>query len=86
MTISYVWPTVEKQNNDFNENQQIEAFTWQLFVHLFEALHVSQTEYQLTFWSTCRQQSISNICIALWNNLEYSYLQEANSKYYRIFN
>lgn len=43
MTISYVRPREEKQNNDFNENQQIEALTWQLFVHLFKAC-VSQTE------------------------------------------
>lgn len=37
MTISYVWPRVEKQNDGFNENQQIEAVTGQLFANLFKA-------------------------------------------------
>lgn len=47
MTISYVWPRVEKQNDDFNEIQQIEALTGQLFADLFKVLSVRQTEYQL---------------------------------------
>lgn len=47
MTISYVWPRVEKQNDDFNENQQIEAVTGQFFADLFKVLSVRQTEYQL---------------------------------------
>lgn len=47
MTISYVWPRVEKQNDDFNENQQIEAVTGQLFANLFKALSIRQNGYQL---------------------------------------
>lgn len=47
MTISYVWPRVEKQNDDFNENQQIEAVTGQFFADLFQVLNVRQNEYQL---------------------------------------
>lgn len=36
MTISYVWPRAEEQNDDFNENHQIEAFMGQLSVNLFK--------------------------------------------------
>lgn len=36
MTISYVWPRAEEQNDDFNENHQIEPFMGQLSVNLFK--------------------------------------------------
>lgn len=38
MTISYVWPRAEEQNDDFNENHQIEPFMGQLSVNLFKVL------------------------------------------------
>lgn len=40
MTISYVWPSVEKQNDDFNENLQIGSVTGQLFANLFKVLSI----------------------------------------------
>lgn len=65
MTTSYVWSRVEKLNNDLNENQEIEAFTGQLFVHLFKVLCVSQTEYHLNLVMLLEQ---------LWAKLHLKYL------------
>lgn len=36
MTISWVWPRAEGQNDDFNENHHIEPFIGQLSVNLFK--------------------------------------------------
>lgn len=69
MTISYVWPRVEKQNDDFNENQQIEAVTGHFFADLFKVLNVRQTEYQLLLEMLLKhlkaQFIFRNICLAL---------------------
>lgn len=74
MTISYVWPRVEKQNDDFNENQQIEAVTGQFFADLFKVFVKLNTSYPWRcFWSTCKHNPYSEIFVKLCEKiLEYS--------------